>query len=85
MSEAHARGSPKDTDTLMRALAHCERRAIVRRLASEPTVPKPETAAAHHVHVPLLVEANVVAENDGVLRRGRDFTTAQQLLSAVDD
>lgn len=90
MSEVHkgesAAGVTREClDILFQALADGARREIIRQLATETTVPKPDTVAAHHVHVPMLVEAGVVVDKDGVLTRGPRFRSARSLLAESQD
>lgn len=90
MSEAHNNGpaggpSREQLDILFQALADGARREIIRRLTTETTIPKPDTVAAHHVHVPMLAEAGVVVDKDGVLTRGPRFRAARSLLAESGD
>jgi DNA-binding transcriptional ArsR family regulator len=90
------------TETALRALAKPERREIIDRLAatSEDTTlrelgaaldamdatPRDEFVALHHVHLPLLRDADIVEYDTDrrTVRRGPQFETVLSLLRLVE-
>jgi hypothetical protein len=81
-----------DFDGLMRALSDARRRELLTALRDEdhirpfPGDERSRTIQLHHVHLPLLEEAGLVAwdRDSGVVRRGEGFEAVEPILTALD-
>lgn len=83
------------------ALTHEERRRIIRALREEHPLrvdslcaygverkrDDGEVVAAHHIHLPKLVDYDIIAwnDNDEVVARGPNFEQADDTLAAVEE